>query len=1093
MGDANPFRTLRDYSRPSHERYRNTIELPEGNNVDLIQQLKDFLKLVVSLDLDDANRERTHLTAKLRNDIMMFQQHQGESLSEAWTCFKDLLQKVTHHGINLWLQVQIFYNHANLITRRTIDQSADGKLRDRNTKEYWALLEDLALHDTKSWNDPRNFAKPVKVKEGFQPERLARVAWAVDKNGLPRIKGTLISSGISRIIKSTGKMNLPILTSMFLAIPFGYFTVPSANSIVNLVNPNRTYEQGNTGKRIWKSTSSTEANSRDKVKSISTAIEADSYPICHTGSSQYAVSTGQNSSFNVTPLLTYLNLGLGELAHTKLTIELEDGTVKYPKGIAKNMLVRIGKFIFPVDFLILDMPEDIKVPLILGIPFLSMAHAKIDVYKRKITLRVRKERIIFTSVKPASSLIKRVYMLSLRERMEVNLEARLMGETLVLNRSLDPFFEDYIELSDLNEPIKLRRNLGDDLMSTIEEGKVIKEFRTRDDKLDDGIDDHPSYCIYDKKIHIDCTHNLMSEGMITIYNGNAYVTYQMVRTHLRFKYHTNEQCNKIPPLLKRSFDSLNFKAIDLSLVRQSPRMLVNKFPNELKESPNAHLVKDMVSDNEDCSAESLVVAYTYYCQMKVNAAKHKLTTAGMVTAVRTYAKIKTVNEDLRLQALVDGKKVIVNKASIRRDLRLDDAKGTACLSNAAIFKELERIGAMAFAIICLANNQNLTFPSTFLIIWKHKSKRKQRKETEVPHTESKTKEHIPTPTNDPLPSGEDRLQLNELMEICTKLSDRVLSLEQIKTNQAAKIEKLKKRVKKLEGKKKKRTHGLKQMYKGRIVEIDADEDLSLINKTAQDQERMNYQDMFGVNNLDGNEVVVDVSAGEKEEQSGKVAKKEVSTTDPVTTAGEVVTTTDVEVNAALTTTTTYDELTLARTLIKIKTAKPKALTAATTTVTLAKDKGRGIMVKIEKPLKKKDQIALDEEVVRKLKAYMKAKMEEEERIEREKDEANIALSSLNLEESILLPKKLKRSETSHLQSSKRAGDEIEQESAKRQRLEKEDDTAELKRCMGIVPEDDDEVTIEATPLSSKSPTIVDYKIYKEGKKSYFKIIRANGN
>ncbi|GJY95168.1 putative reverse transcriptase domain-containing protein [Tanacetum coccineum] len=157
-------------------------------------------------------------------------------------------------------------------------------------------------------------------------------------------------------------------------------------------------------------------------------------------------------------LSTYLNLGLGELAHTKLTVELADRTVKYPKGIAENVLVGIGKFTFPVDFIILDMPEDIKVPLILGRPFLSTARAKINVYKRKITLRVGEERIVFTSVKPASSLIKRVYMLSLRERMELDLEARLMGETLVLNRSLDPFFEDYIELNDLNEPFELRRN-----------------------------------------------------------------------------------------------------------------------------------------------------------------------------------------------------------------------------------------------------------------------------------------------------------------------------------------------------------------------------------------------------------------------------------------------------------------------------------------------------------------------------------------------------------------------------------------------------------------------------------------------------------
>ncbi|GJT80306.1 hypothetical protein Tco_1054648 [Tanacetum coccineum] len=173
------------------------------------------------------------------------------------------------------------------------------------------------------------------------------------------------------------------------------------------------------------------------------------------------------ASVSVMPLLTYLNLGLGELAHTKLTVKLADKTVKYLKGIAKNVLVGIGKFTFLLDFIILDMPEDIKVPLILGRPFLSTAHAKIDVYNRKITLRVGEEKIIFKSVKPAISLIKRVYMLGLRESMELDLEASLMGETLVINRSLDPFLDDYIKLNDLNEPFDLRRNQGDDLMPTI--------------------------------------------------------------------------------------------------------------------------------------------------------------------------------------------------------------------------------------------------------------------------------------------------------------------------------------------------------------------------------------------------------------------------------------------------------------------------------------------------------------------------------------------------------------------------------------------------------------------------------------------------
>ncbi|GJW97720.1 hypothetical protein Tco_0179528 [Tanacetum coccineum] len=90
------------------------------------------------------------------------------------------------------------------------------------------------------------------------------------------------------------------------------------------------------------------------------------------------------ASVSVMPLLTYLKLGLGELAHTRLTVELADRTMKYPKGIAENVLVGISKFVFLIDFIILDMPKDIKVPLILGRLFLSTSRTKIDVYKKRL-------------------------------------------------------------------------------------------------------------------------------------------------------------------------------------------------------------------------------------------------------------------------------------------------------------------------------------------------------------------------------------------------------------------------------------------------------------------------------------------------------------------------------------------------------------------------------------------------------------------------------------------------------------------------------------------------------------------------------------
>ncbi|GJW98046.1 homeodomain-like protein [Tanacetum coccineum] len=396
---------------------------------------------------------------------------------------------------------------------------------------------------------------------------------------------------------------------------------------------------------------STEANLRDHVKLISTNVEekkgsygpqfskAYSYGASHIDNSILRKEkdlgiftlpcyinnvcfdnalTDLGSSVSVMPLSTYLNLGLGKLAHTKLTVELADRTVKYPTGIAENVLI--------------------------------------DVFKSKIPLRVGDEKTFFKSIKPTSSLIKRVYMLSLRERMELDLEARLIGETLALNRSLDPLYEYYIELNDLNVPLELRRDQVDDLMPTIKEGEVIDEpmidiIKTRNNE---SFDEYHSFCDFDRKIHIDCAYNLrfscmigfehindnlflilsvnvMSrefynsiikdkveykgenvvgafmnvpifvrnfsvvtyllvvenmdcyrdqdigdiilgepfckasrvearrfDELINVHNGSDNVTYQMARSHPRFKHLSNAQYNKIKPLLKVSLhDKLN--------------------------------------------------------------------------------------------------------------------------------------------------------------------------------------------------------------------------------------------------------------------------------------------------------------------------------------------------------------------------------------------------------------------------------------------------------------------------------------------------------------------------------------------------------
>nr|GEV12422.1 hypothetical protein [Tanacetum cinerariifolium] len=442
--------------------------------------------------------------------------------------------------------------------------------------------------------------------------------------------------------------------------------------------------------------------------------------------------------------------------------------------------------------------------------------------------------------------------------------------------------------------------------------------------------------------------------------------------------------------------------------------------------------------------------------------------------------VKTVNDDVRLQALVDGKKVIINEAYIRRDLRLDDAEGTTCLPNDAIFEGLARIGYEE-------PSQKLTFYKAFFSPqWKF-----------LIHTILQCLSAKTTAWN----------EFNSTIAsaiICLANNLKFNFSKYILENM---VKKLKKRVKKLEGKKK-RTHGLKRLYKGRIAEIDANKDLFLIDKTAQDQWRIKDQYLFGVHDLDGDEVFVDVTTGENVEQDAIVVES-VEAAKPKAKGVRI------------------------QEPSEFRTTSPPQPSQHPH----AKDKGKETMVEPKKPLKKKDQIALDEEVARKLEAEMKAKMDEEERIAREKNEAHRSIIEeyddvhATIDVDRQLAKQIQAQEREQIsieERSKLLAELIESrikyfaaKRAKEIRNKPPTNFDDIKKMFDkvykivntfvdmntenveeILKKTQEEVTegsskragqeLDNTP-NSKSPTIVDYKIYREEKKSYFKIIRADGN
>nr|GEW06448.1 hypothetical protein [Tanacetum cinerariifolium] len=224
------------------------------------------------------------------------------------------------------------------------------------------------------------------------------------------------------------------------------------------------------------------------------------------------------------------------------------------------------------------------------------------------------------------------------------------------------------------------------------------------------------------------------------------------------------------------------------------------------------------------------------------------------------------------------------------------------------------------------------------------------------------------------------------------------------------------------------------------------------------------EDIFGVNDQDdtsmfdadkdlqGEEVVVEKEVVGKD-VSAVEEVNDASITTPVSAAA--ITTT-----AATTPTISMDEITLAKAVIKLKTSGPKA---------------KGIVM--QEPSETPTPTSI-------VSSQQPSKVHDKGN-EKGKHVCRYGYRSGG---------KLKKTkEIAQEGSLKRAGDELEQEIAKKQRIEDGNESVELKRRLGIVPDDGDDVTINATPLSSKSPTIVDYKIYKEGMKSFFQIFRVDGN
>ncbi|GJV41361.1 reverse transcriptase domain-containing protein, partial [Tanacetum coccineum] len=361
-------------------------------------------------------------TTYLRNEITTFYQKPNETFNEAWERFKGLLRQCPHHGFSELHQLDTFYNSLN-----TNDQSLDSAVGDNFSRHVLRVctptnLQVQVLYQAIPFQilgtKPRQsgvtydgppIPPPVVEKESevtkdtelpstkdIQPQ----VAQDLGKDKEPIKEHSFVQKTKPslpyplRLNKEKIHEKDDILASKFMEIFRNlHFELSFADALIHMPKFVSMFKKM--------------LNNKDKLIELTkmplnencSAVILKKLPKKLGDPGRFLIPcdffefdnclalADLGASINLMPLSIWKKLGLPGLNDTKMVLELADRTISKPTGVAENVFVKVGKFYFPADFVVLDFIADPRVPLILGRPFLRPAHALIDVYEGEITLR----------------------------------------------------------------------------------------------------------------------------------------------------------------------------------------------------------------------------------------------------------------------------------------------------------------------------------------------------------------------------------------------------------------------------------------------------------------------------------------------------------------------------------------------------------------------------------------------------------------------------------------------------------------------------------------------------------------------------------
>ncbi|GJS03514.1 DNA-directed DNA polymerase [Tanacetum coccineum] len=354
---------------------------------------------------------------------------QLETFSEAWEHFKELLRACPHHGFTELTQVNTFYNSLNENEQDSLNAAAGGNLLSKTTREALNIIENKSKvrYSQNRSNASRMNATSSKTDERIDKlaDQLSTLVEIVSKKVVTlapakAVEETCVTCGGAH--SCTAQIPPPVI-SISIPEPDVPKTLPKTTPIPesdipkSLPKPNIPYPSRHALLLMPRFSPTIKSFLMNKQKLLRLAkiplnencsamllkklpkkledpgkfLILCNFPgmdVCHA-------LADLGASINLMPFSIWKKLSLPKLTPTRMTLKLADRSITYPKGLAGDVFVKVGKFHFPIDFVVVDFEADPRVPLILSRSFLRTGRALIDVYGEEITLRVDNEAVTF--------------------------------------------------------------------------------------------------------------------------------------------------------------------------------------------------------------------------------------------------------------------------------------------------------------------------------------------------------------------------------------------------------------------------------------------------------------------------------------------------------------------------------------------------------------------------------------------------------------------------------------------------------------------------------------------------------------------------